>query len=360
MAERKGMSNQHSAEETRIADLVARAWEGAIHLIALEPLAGDASARRYLRARLEGDGPETAVVMIVSGSGLSVSSDELAVFDEPPKEMPFLEVQHYLEGVGVAVPAVYAAETDLVLLEDVGDQTLWDAATAPGADPEPLYRAAIDALVEFQQVGEERPDPDGIAFRQRFDERIFAWELEHFLEYGFTGRDLPTEDATALRRALEELAADLASGPYALTHRDYHSWNLFLDRGRLRIIDFQDALLAPVPYDLATLLNDRATPHALPPPLEEQLIAHFLHQRNQAFDESMTLSAFFPRYDRYLLQKSLKIVGRFHYLESVKGKTGYVAMLPDTFATLDRCLSRLPGLSAIASILRRRFPEIGG
>lgn len=392
MAERKDMSNQHSPEERRVAALVARAWHGALRLARTAPLAGDASTRRYWRAWLErvadsappeaspgpaeverrkartampapaapGDSgePPTVVVMLVSGSGLSVSSDELAVFEEPPKEMPFLEVQRYLASVGVAVPAVWAAEPDLVLLEDVGDRTLWDAVNAPGADPEGLYLEAIDALVALQRAGVEHPDPGGLAFRQRFDERLFSWELEHFLEYGFTGRDLPADDDAALRRELHELAADLASGPYALTHRDYHSWNLFVHQGRIRIIDFQDALLAPVPYDLATLLNDRATPRVVGPALERRLVRHFVERRNEALGESATVDGVFPRYDRYLLQKSLKIIGRFHYLETVKGKKGYVAMLPDTFSTLGRCLSRLPELAALGAILRRRFPEI--
>jgi hypothetical protein len=298
--------------------------------------------------------------MIQADSGRSVSSEELTSFSEPLSEMPFLEVQRYLRHRGIAVPEVYAAQDDLVLLEDLGDRTLWEAAreAAPG-EVRALYRAAIDELVALEAAGELHPDPSCIAFRQRFDARLFEWEFEHFLEYGLTGRTAAAGDIAALRRRFAELAEELATGPVTLAHRDYHSWNLFIAEGRIRVIDFQDALLAPIPYDLATLLNDRATPRVVTPPLEGDLLRHFLRRRRELLGDETPEELFWASYDRLLFQKSLKIVGRFHYLEAVKGKRGYVAMLPDTFATLRRCLDRQRGLEDLRRLLRRSFPEIG-
>ncbi|MGH7818659.1 MAG: phosphotransferase, partial [Candidatus Binatia bacterium] len=215
------------------------------------------------------------------------------------------------------------------------------------------YRSAIDALVALQRGGERRPDADCIAFRQRFDARLFLWEFDHFLEYGFTGRDLAAADRSALRARFEELAEELASDEQVLTHRDYHSWNLFMQGRRLRIIDFQDALIAPLAYDLATLLNDRATPTRVTPRIERALVAHFCDRRG----DGVAPEVFLPRYFRFVLQKSFKIVGRFHYLEDVKGKRGYVAMLPHTFATVRRCFDNLPELAGLRATLRKSFPE---
>src|SRR5687768_14472320 len=128
MAERVRMSISGTAEEAE--DLVRRAWSGRARLEAVEALAGDASSRSYSRLRLTGDAPPTAVLMRQSGSGLSISSDELSQIDEPPPELPFLNVRRYLESVGIAVPALYADEPErgLVLLEDVGDTALFEAA----------------------------------------------------------------------------------------------------------------------------------------------------------------------------------------------------------------------------------------
>jgi aminoglycoside/choline kinase family phosphotransferase len=297
--------------------------------------------------------------MVQTGSGLSISSDEFSTLEAPPAEMPFLNVQRYLATCGIAVPAVYGANSErgLALLEDLGDTTLWDAARAT-MDPATLYRCAIDELIALQRAGAERPDPRCIAFGQRFDARLFAWEFEHFLEYGLTGRDLSESDRAPLRRRFEDLAHELAAEPLVLTHRDYHSWNLFVHQDAIRVIDFQDALLAPLPYDLATLLNDRATPTIVTPALEGALLAHFCARRAEAFGTSPDAESFKVRYYSFVLQKSLKIVGRFHYLEEVKGKPGYLAMLPHTFATLRRCFANLPQAADLHGLLSRAFPEI--
>jgi len=339
--------------------LARQAWGSGVEILDVAPLAGDASSRRYFRARVRGRPASTAVLMVQSGSGLSISSDELSSVGDV-SEMPFLNVQRYLRSRGLPVPEVYAADSTrgLALLEDIGDTTLWDAARA-AADPAPLYRAAIDELVSLQRSGAERPDPRCIAFGQRFDSRLFLWEFEHFLEFGFSGRSPAASDLPSLRRRFEALAEVLAAQPFALTHRDYHSWNLFVHQGRIRMIDFQDALLAPVPYDLATLLNDRATPTLVDPALERALVAHFCACRSEAFSETLDPATFGPDYFLFVLQKSLKIVGRFHYLEEVKGRRGYVAMLPHTFATLRRCFDNLPALGDLRALLARSFPEIG-
>jgi N-acetylmuramate 1-kinase len=341
------------------ARVLVGAWRRDLAIAELSPLAGDASSRRYFRVRLDGRGPPTAVLLEQSGSGLSISSDELSSIGAV-SEMPFLNVQRYLRSRDIAVPEVYGIDAPhgLALLEDVGDTTLWDAARA-AADPAPLYQRAIDELVALQLAGAERPDAACIAFRQRFDARLFFWEFEHFLEYGFGGRDVAPSDRQWLRRRFGELAVSLANGPGVLTHRDYHSWNLFVHEGRVRVIDFQDALLAPLPYDLATLLNDRATPTLVDRALERSLVSYFCERRSAACGEALSAEEFLPRYFLFVLQKSLKIVGRFHYLEEVKGKRGYVAMLPHTFATLRRCFENLPELADVRLRLASSLPELG-
>jgi aminoglycoside/choline kinase family phosphotransferase len=339
--------------------LLRDAWGEAASTVEMLPLAGDASSRRYFRLRLAGSGPRTAVLMAQTGSGLSISSDELSTLEAPPTEMPFLNVQRYLATRGIAVPAVYGANSErgLALLEDVGDTTLWDAAQAT-TDPAALYRSAIDELIALQRAGAERPDPRCIAFGQRFDARLFAWEFEHFLEYGLTGRHVSESERARLRGRFEDLAHELAAEPLVLTHRDYHSWNLFVQEDAIRVIDFQDALLAPLPYDLATLLNDRATPTIVTPALEGALLTHFCARHAEAFGTSPDAESFKVRYYCFVLQKSLKIVGRFHYLEEVKGKPGYLAMLPHTFDTLRRCFANLPQAADVHRLLSRALPEI--
>jgi len=324
--------------------LIRERWDGA-RLCALAPLAGDFSSRRYLRAALAGAGaPATAVVMVLAGNVLPLSSEELGLFPEPPSELPFVDVHRLLTAIGAPVPAIYVAavERGLLLLEDGGDVLLWERASAAPEDAESLYRRAIDALVLLHTRGTARRDRRCIAFTQRFDERLFLWELEHFLEYGVErrrGAPLPADRRAALRETFAALAAELAAAPLVLSHRDFHSWNVLVREEQLLLIDFQDALLAPAEYDLASLLTDRITPRLLTPAMETRLLDYYWQARGARAAGSRR------RYALTALHRALKVIGRVQYVALEKGKRAPLAFLPDVVATARRMLGEvaLPG-----------------
>ena len=79
--------------EKLAAEKIRAALGERARLLSLSPLAGDASSRRYYRARLQGPTePRSVIVMELAGSALPLSSEELAIFSEPPKELPFLKI----------------------------------------------------------------------------------------------------------------------------------------------------------------------------------------------------------------------------------------------------------------------------
>jgi aminoglycoside/choline kinase family phosphotransferase len=327
------------------AGVVASRWPGA-SVAAIEPMRGDASTRSYARVRLRGGAaPAVAVLMMMQDAAVALSSEELGVFGKDgPKELAFVNVARFLAGRTDAVPEIFAVSPDsrLLLLEDVGDLPLWEAA---GTDPAELFGRALDLLADLQA----RAADDGsgcYAFVQSFDEKLFGWEFEHFLEYGVAGASpaLMTES----RRELAAVAARLASLPRVFAHRDYHAWNIHLHEGRLRIIDFQDALLAPALYDVASLLTDRITPERITPALEESLLVRF-HARQQA-GRLESLDATRSAYRIVALQRVLKVVGRFHYLNDVKGKPHYLDFLPAVCATARRLLATSEGVAATAEL----------
>src|SRR3970282_533935 len=148
----------------------------------LAPLAGDASSRRYRRASLRGDdAPPSVVVMeLPAGSSLPLSSEELAVFKEPLRELPFLNVHRFLGRIGVRVPRLYGQweKEGILLLEHLGDTALWDRVQ--GLSPSEVlswYQMAIDELLVLQIRGTAQRDEAGIAFQQPFDFRIYMWVL---------------------------------------------------------------------------------------------------------------------------------------------------------------------------------------
>src|SRR5215203_5149108 len=151
---------------------VTTLWGKGTSITQVVPLTGDASSRSYARIHLQGDGPATTVVMILAGSALPLSSDELAVFKAPLEELPYLNVHRFLQPLGVQVPETYydGSKDGFLLLEDIGDLPLREAAEGQSAsDIERMYRKAVDQLVLLQVEGSKRHTDSCIAFQQAFD-----------------------------------------------------------------------------------------------------------------------------------------------------------------------------------------------
>src|SRR5262245_7992152 len=325
-------------------------WGANTTVESVAQLAGDASSRRYYRARLSGsERPPSVIVMkLPAGSGLPLSSEELAIFKEDPKELPFLNVHRFLRQIGVAVPELYGRweSEGILFLEDLGDTALWDRVQ--GADEQSVmdwYRRAIDELLQLQVRGTEKRDESCIAFHQRFDFKLYMWEFEHFIEYGLEKRPGAVVSASAvaeLRKLFTGIAGVLDSQTPCLSHRDYHSWNLMIHDDIVRVIDFQDALLAPPQYDLASLLNDRITDSVVKPHLERKLLDYYADRRRELKASENDRDKFFETYRLSAIQRDLKVVGRFYYLDQVKGKPGYMKFVPPTVRRLRRNLAQAP------------------
>jgi len=142
--------------------------------------------------------------------------------------------------------------------------------------------------------------------------------------------------AVAAGTAMHRLAEELSELPFRLAHRDFHAWNLMCKpSGELGVIDFQDALLAPYPYDLISLLNDRDTDSALGEALSSELMSRF----------SSLIDAPKARFSldctRTLLQRDLKVVGRFAKLNQERGLSHYLQWIPGTMRRVERGLKLL-------------------
>jgi N-acetylmuramate 1-kinase len=328
-------------------------------------LAGDASSRRYYRANLSGTAPSSVIIMeLPGGSVLPLSSEELAVFKEPLKELPFLNMHRFLSRIGVRVPRLYSQsiEAGLLFLEDLGDVALWDIVQGlPRSAVLAWYQKAIDELLLLQSRGTRERDESCIAFQQRFDFRLYMWEFDHFLEYGLEKRpgiDIARTQLHELRNAFVDIARRLDSLPPCLNHRDYHSWNLMIHDNQVAMIDFQDALLAPPQYDLASLLNDRITDSVIQPDLESELLSHYLDRKIEIEEKPISRDEFVDMYLLSAIQRDLKVVGRFFYLDTVKGKRAYTRFIPPTVRRLKRNLLRLPQTAKLIPLLAEYYEEM--
>ena len=347
----------------RIAAKIPAAFSASTSLTSLVPLAGDASSRRYYRAQLSGAGapPSMIVMELPAGSGLPLSSEELAIFKAGPKELPFLNMHRFLTAIGVKVPKLYGqwASDGLLFLEDLGDTALWDRVQGlTEIEVAAWYQRAIDELLKLQLRGTACRDDRCIAFQQRFDAKLYLWEFEHFIEWGLEkrpGAKIAKTTLDALRKTFTEIAVILDRQPAYLNHRDYHSWNLMIRDETVRVIDFQDALLAPPQYDLASLLNDRITDSVIQPDIEAKLLRYFYERHCELEKRAPDFAEFSDIYRLSAIQRDLKVVGRFYYLDIVKGKPGYMKFVPPTVRRLKRNLAETAQTQSILPLLLEHF-----
>jgi len=326
-------------------------------------LPGDASTRRYYRVSLNGPRAPTSLMAmrLPAGSALPLSSEELAVFKEELKELPFINMHRFLDRIGVRVPKIYGewVADGILLLEDLGDTPLWDRVQGlPPSEVVAWYKKAIDELLRLQVGGTKNRDDSCFAFQQRFDEKLYVWELEHFIEWGLekrSGAAVTSKTVAALRTIFAAMARTLDRQPPCLNHRDYHSWNLMIHDEAVCVIDFQDALLAPAQYDLASLLNDRITDAVIQPPIEQELVAYYLENSIDLTGRNRSREEFFEIYRLSAIQRDLKVIGRFYFLDQVKGKPAYLKFIPPTVKRLRRNLAQVTQTQPLLPLLSETF-----
>jgi aminoglycoside/choline kinase family phosphotransferase len=123
----------------------------------------------------------------------------------------------------------------------------------------------------------------------------------------------------------------------------------------VRVIDFQDALLAPAQYDLASLLNDRITDSVITPSLEAALIDYYVGRKGDLVDSAIERDEFDEVYRLSAIQRDLKIVGRFYYLDLVMGKPGYKKFIPPTVRRLRKNLPLTAQTKELLPLLEEHF-----
>jgi len=352
--------------EDWLADAIAGCWSGA-RLSRIEAIRGDASARRFWRVAIEDPArvaPHSAIAVDLGPDDLPAYVRALGLVADPPTEPPFVNVHRFLTEIGAAVPKLYAfsAANRMLLVEDVGTTALFDAAAEASAhDAAVLYRDAIDQLLVIHCEGTRRLDDGCIAAHIAYDSRLFRWELEQFIEIGMP-MVAPEADVAQIVPELDRLADSLGALPRVLSHRDYHGHNLFVQNGAIRVIDFQDALLAPHAQDLAVLLTTRDTTRVITPAIEERLLNYYIGGLSryiggisQRSESTPSADALMTSYRMCVLQHALKVIGRFEWLEQ-QGRRGYLRHIPYAIANARRMLRQMPEFPAIRRALDGRAP----
>ena len=312
------------------AFLIAQGWGDARK----EPLSGDGSVRRYLRL---------------------VDKGRRALLMQCPPELPiapFVKVDAMLRKLDLSAPEIYATDAGagLVLLEDFGDDT-FSRLLAAGADEASLYTLAVDVLIDLHR----RATPEALASLPPFDDARALDGLTRMLDWywpAIHGAAAPQSMRRDFDSAWRAVLPAMRLVPESMALFDYHTDNLMrLDRPGLAacgLLDFQDAVRAPVVFDLATLLeNDRRT---IPDALREALIARYL-AAFPALDHDAFMTAFAVKTAHW----NTRIAGTFARLLRRDGKAGYQRFMPRVWELVARHI-RHPALAPVAEWYRRHLP----
>jgi len=336
-------------DERAIQSTLSTFFRAPAEMAQVTELAGDASTRRYYRVRM--------------APGSSLSSLVLMHYPEeipPGEELPFVNVHRYLRKAKVPVPEIYLAapEAKLLFLEDAGDTMLEGAVKASRAEGDylPLYERCVEILVRIQWEGTKALDGNAIPSRLAFDVRKFAEEIDFFFEHAvreYGGIALSETEERAIEGLFLPFLEEMTALPRVLAHRDYHSRNVMVlpvapeERPELRILDFQDARMGNVFYDLCSLLRDSYVT------LPEKAVDHLCYAYRHASPAGLKATwgdtaAFAWHLDAAALQRNVKAIGTFGNQARNRGKTFYLRCIPPTVAHLASNFDRNPRMRPLS------------
>jgi len=312
--------------------------------------------REWLNGRLDGQ-PFTLVSASADASfrryfRVTWPSGQAIVMDAPPdreNSRPFFAIAKAMRAIGLNVPEIKASDCDqgLALLSDFGEVHYLQALNDTTADA--LYQEAMSALLRLQTSALKLGLPD-------YNEALLQTEMALFLDWFVAQQlELTLDDKQyeALAIAREHLAASALEQPRVPVHRDFHSRNLMaLASAGPGIIDFQDAVIGPVTYDLVSLLRDCYI--AWP---EEKVSSWVGNYFNRVRDAGLIPGVDLPTFTRWFdwmgLQRHLKAVGIFARLNLRDGKPGYLGDIPRTMGYLCSVSARYPELADFHDLMTR-------
>ncbi len=302
----------------------------------LQPASADASFRRYFRVFFK---DQTLIVM-----------------DAPPQHedcRPFLQVAEILAVTGVHVPKLVAQNLDqgFLLLSDLGNTTFFQALNNQMDSADQLYGDAIDALVKLQlsQQAESLPC---------YDEALLLKELNLFPNWYIAKhlqKDLSEKQQATLQSIFMRIIQNNLAQPRVLVHRDFHSRNLMVTSPNPGIIDFQDAVVGPITYDLVSLFKDAYIRWD-----EERILDWMIRYWEKARKGGLPVSADFAEFYRDFewmgVQRHIKILGIFSRLSYRDGKSIYLSDMPLVMEYLRKACKRYRELHLLLNLLDELNP----
>jgi aminoglycoside/choline kinase family phosphotransferase len=301
-------------------------------------LAGDASSRQYYR-------------ILQDNKTYVLCFDQSIV--EKKENHNFLRMQQLLVENNISVPAIYEIDYNngLILQEDLGDLTMLGLNSISSKNQVlTTYQQAIDIQLTINLIRGQ--NVKSVPFNSKFDVEKLMQEMDltitHFVSLYL---EIKEDDfITELRGDLLKVTSEIASLETVTTHRDYHSRNIMIKDERLVVIDFQDARQGIPQYDLVSLVDDCY--FSLTTTEKEFLKKYYLNNAKLKNITKEGLNDFLYQYDLMKIQRTLKAIGSFCFINNTKGNSRYLKYVGYAFNNIRELLLEKPSLPALKKLVK--------
>ncbi|HEX2654569.1 MAG TPA: tRNA (adenosine(37)-N6)-threonylcarbamoyltransferase complex ATPase subunit type 1 TsaE [Xanthobacteraceae bacterium] len=327
-------------------------------------LQGDASSRAYERLLL---GSKSAVLMNAprrpDGPAVRNGKPYSAIAHLAEDVQPFVAMARALRKRGFSAPDIYAADLaeGLLILEDLGGDTI-----VRGEPPAPIverYEAAVDVLIALhaEPLPRTLPVAPNVEYSlPDYDSEALLIEAELLLDWYFPyrGGSVSGGDRQEFIALWQQMLARPLADPPSWVLRDFHSPNLLWlaqrdGIARVGLLDFQDAVMGPGAYDVASLLQDARVD--VPEAMEIALLGRYVKERRDK-DPTFDPARFVEFYATLGAQRATKILGIFARLNRRDGKPQYLRHLPRVWNYLQRSLTH-PALAPLRTWYDKHVPQ---
>lgn len=305
-------------------------------------LAGDASSRKYYRIVLD----EKSYVLMV-----------WEPFSANVEEYPLLSVLRHFEKHRIHTPQIIASspQEGLLLQEDLGDLTLerkfWENQNQELILP--YYKLAIDELIKIHYKA-SLDKANCYAFKVQFDTEKLLWEMNYAnknLLEDLCGFKFSSGEAKALQECYLEICKTLDKEEKFISHRDYHSRNIMIKFGKVRVIDFQDARLGPIQYDLVSLVKDSYVD--INENIAKKVLQYYLSERSRIYKPINDLQDFYRIYEIQSIQRCFKACGSFASFYVLRKDTRYLKYIKHTLLRVRESIQKANQFPQFLEILEK-------
>ena len=324
---------KHNERNTLFKSWIENSIDAPIRRI--ETASSDASFRSYYRVILHNENSYIAV-------------------DSPPEHennKSFIRIAKILDGMKIPVPRIidYELNHGFFIVSDLGKTTMLMRLRENMNLSSDFYTRAVTLISKMQNS-----EVSSYTELPLYDKGLMLDEMKLFTDW-YCKFELKVNDEEIQKYDLYSIFNQIADRTYdqekVFVHRDFHSRNIMINtNNQLGLLDFQDAVIGPITYDLVSLLRDCYI--SLPEPFILEKIKQF-HQETTSSLIKTTHEDFLKDFDLMGVQRHLKAIGIFSRLKHRDKKENYILDIPRTRSYLERTCNKYEFLQSLSNFLRK-------